>query len=142
MGRTARGVRGMRLMGDHGIISLIVPRSGNEILTVSRNGYGKRTAVEDFQIYGRGGQGVIGMQCSERNGDLVGAVQVETGDQRMLISDHGTLVRSRVDELSVLGRNTQGVRVIRLRGDEKLVSVDRIAETEDDIDDEQVEEET
>jgi len=132
MGRVARGVRGMRLVGEHRVISLIVPRSGNEILTVSCNGYGKRTAVEDFPVYGRAGQGVIGMRCSERNGNLVSAIQLEDCDQMMLISDHGTLVRTRVDEVPVLGRNTQGVRVIRLRGDEKLVSVDRIAETEDD----------
>ncbi|MCB1648143.1 MAG: DNA gyrase subunit A [Gammaproteobacteria bacterium] len=132
MGRTARGVRGIRLAEGHEMISLIIPQAACQVLTVSENGYGKRTATEDFPVYGRGGQGVIGMQTSERNGRLVGATQVGDGDEIMLISDRGTLVRTRVEEVSVLGRNTQGVRLIKLKSDEKLVGLERVEEPEDD----------
>ncbi|MDX1490483.1 MAG: DNA gyrase subunit A [Pseudohongiellaceae bacterium] len=130
MGRTARGVRGIRLAEDHEMIALIIPEEGQQVLTVSENGYGKRTANEDYPVYGRGGQGVIGIQTSERNGRLVGAVQVFDGDEIMLISNRGTLVRTRVDEVSVQGRNTQGVRLIKLKGDEKLVGLSRVQEPE------------
>ncbi len=132
MGRTARGVRGIKLGDGHEMISLIIPREGGRVLTVSENGYGKRTEMMDFPTKGRGTKGVIAMQTSERNGKLVGAVQVHDGDQLMLISNQGTLVRTRADEISVLGRNTQGVRVIRTKTDESLVSVERIEEPEDD----------
>ncbi len=131
MGRTARGVRGIRLAEGHEMISLIIPEEGKQVLTVSENGYGKRTATEDFPTYGRGGQGVIGMQASERNGSLVGATQVADGDEIMLISDRGTLVRTRVDEVSILSRNTQGVRLIKLKADEKLVGLERVDEPEE-----------
>jgi DNA gyrase subunit A len=131
MGRTARGVRGIRMAPGFRMISLIIPSEGRQILTVSENGYGKRTSVEDFPIYGRGGQGVIGMQTSDRNGAVVGAVQVEESDEIMLISDKGTLVRTRVDEISVQGRNTQGVRLIRLKEGEKLVGIEQVDEPEE-----------
>jgi len=131
MGRTARGVRGIRLVEGHEMIALIIPEEGKQILTVSENGYGKRTPNEDYPVYGRGGQGVIGIQTSERNGRLVGAVQVFDGDEIMLISDRGTLVRTRVDEVSVQGRNTQGVRLIKLKADEKLVGLERVDEPEE-----------
>ena len=131
MGRTARGVRGIRLQEGQQMIALIIPDDGKQVLTVSENGYGKRTSSEEFPLYGRGGQGVIGMQTSERNGKLVGAVQVSDGDEIMLISDRGTLVRTRVDEVSVLSRNTQGVRLIKLKSEEKLVGLERIEEPAD-----------
>ncbi|MEH6576476.1 MAG: DNA gyrase subunit A [Amphritea sp.] len=130
MGRTARGVRGIRLTDETQVISLIIPQEGGRILTTSINGYGKQTAVEDFPTYGRGGQGVIAMQCTDRNGQLIGAVQMFEGDDVMLISDQGTLVRTRSEEISVLGRNTQGVRVIRVAEGENLVGVARIEEPE------------
>jgi len=132
MGRTARGVRGVRISGDVRVISLIIPREGGKVLTASMKGYGKQTAVEDFPLRGRGGQGVIAMQCTERNGALAGAVQVFDGDGVMLISNRGTLVRTRTDEISVLGRNTQGVMLIRLSEDEQLVGLARIEEPEED----------
>jgi DNA gyrase subunit A len=132
MGRTARGVRGIRLGDGHRLISLLVPQSGSKILTVSENGYGKRSETSEFPVKGRGTKGVIGMTTSSRNGPLVGAEQVWDGDEIMLISNQGTAVRTRVEEVSVQGRNTQGVRVIRTRDGEALVSVSRIAE--DDID--------
>ena len=132
MGRTAKGVRGIRLGDGHEMISLIIPREGGRMLTVSENGYGKRTEMAEFPTKGRGTKGVIAMQTSERNGKLVGGVQVFDGDQLMLISNQGTLVRTHADEVSVLGRNTQGVRVIRTKTDESLVSVERIDEPEEE----------
>ena len=131
MGRTARGVRGMKLHEGQEVISLIIPEDEAQILTVSENGFGKRTSVEDFRITGRGGQGVISMQCTDRNGELVGSIQVQDGEEIMLISDQGTLVRTRVDEISVMSRNTQGVTLIKVQEGEKLVGVARVEEPEE-----------
>ena len=131
-GRVSRGVRGIRIQEGQSVISLIVPDPESKVLTVTENGYGKQTLVEDFSTQGRAGQGVIAMQCSERNGPLVGALEVAPGDEVMLISDGGTVVRTATDEISTLGRNTQGVRVIRLKKEEKLIAAERIAETEGD----------
>ncbi|MDA1073649.1 MAG: DNA gyrase subunit A, partial [Proteobacteria bacterium] len=130
MGRTARGVRGIRLKGDHQVISLIIPDENGYVLTASENGYGKRTPLSDFPVKGRGGMGIIAMQTSERNGAMVGASQVFDGDEIMLISDKGTLVRTPADQISLQGRNTQGVRLIDVREDELLIGVGRVAETE------------
>ena len=135
MGRTAKGVRGIRMEDGQKMISLIVPREGGRLLSVSENGYGKRTELSEFATKGRGNKGMIYMQASDRNGELVGAVQVFDGDELMLISDQGTMVRTRTDEVSVLGRNTQGVRVIRLKEGEHVVGVERIEEPEEaDVD--------
>lgn len=134
MGRTARGVRGIRLGDGHNMISLIIPQQNGMVLTVSENGYGKRTSIEDFPTKGRGTKGVIAMATSDRNGRMVGAVQVFEGDELMLISNQGTLVRTRADEVSEQGRNTQGVRVIRTKEGEDLVSVARIEEPAEDAD--------
>ncbi|MDT8397671.1 MAG: DNA gyrase subunit A [Pseudomonadales bacterium] len=128
MGRISRGVRGMRLEPGHRMVDLIIPQADSHILAVSEHGYGKRTRVEDFPTYGRGGKGVIGIQATERNGRIVGAVQVFAGDEIMLISDKGTLVRTRIDEVSSQGRNTQGVRLIKLKEGEALVGVQRVQE--------------
>jgi DNA gyrase subunit A len=128
MGRTARGVRGIKLPAEHKMISLIVIKPGGTILTATQKGYGKRTEVEEFASHGRGGQGVIAIQTSERNGEVIGAVQVFTNDELMLISDAGTLVRTRVEEISIVGRNTQGVRLINLSEGERLVEIQRIEE--------------
>ncbi|MFB9885273.1 DNA gyrase subunit A [Balneatrix alpica] len=132
MGRTARGVRGVRLAEGAKVISLVIPEAGASILTASAKGYGKRTEVEEFPAHGRGGQGVIAMQMSERNGELVGAIQVRSGEEVMLISDRGTLVRTRVDEISCLSRNTQGVTLIRVAEGEHLVGLAPIDEPEVD----------
>ncbi|MCJ8169249.1 DNA gyrase subunit A [Atopomonas sediminilitoris] len=134
MGRTARGVRGMRLPEGQQLISMLIPESGAQILTASIRGYGKRTALEEFPRRGRGGQGVIAMVSNERNGILVAAVQVQEGEEIMLISDQGTLVRTRVDEVSSLGRNTQGVTLIKLASDESLVGLERVQEPSIDED--------
>jgi DNA gyrase subunit A len=111
---------------------MVVPEADGLLLTLCENGYGKRTKVDEFPTKGRGGKGMIAIQTSERNGPLVGATQLFAGDEIMLISDQGTMVRTRGDEVSVVGRNTQGVRVIRLKEGENLVSVARIAEPQED----------
>ncbi|MBA4287932.1 MAG: DNA gyrase subunit A [Pseudomonas sp.] len=139
MGRTARGVRGMRLPKEQRIISMLIPETEAQILTASERGYGKRTAMAEFPRRGRGGQGVIAMVSNERNGKLVGAVQVLEGEEIMLISDQGTLVRTRVSEVSSLGRNTQGVTLIKLAKDETLVGLERVQEPSAEDDDELLE---
>ena len=105
-------------------------RGSGSVLTASASGYGKRTPVDDFPVHGRGGQGVIAMQTSDRNGTTVAALQVLPGQEIMLISSTGTLVRTGVDEVSELGRNTQGVRLIRLSEGERLVGIERIESLE------------
>lgn len=136
MGRTARGVRGMRLFDEEKVIALIVPQEGGQLLIASEHGYGKRTDVEEFAVRGRGTQGVIAQVINERNGVPVGATQVFGGEDIMLISNQGTLVRTRVDEVSQLGRNTQGVRLIRLQDGDRLVGLEPIPDLGDDDDDE------
>ena len=125
MGRVARGVIGIRLKKGQSVVSMLVMDEG-DVLTVTENGYGKRTPAEEYHCQGRGGQGVIGIKTSKRNGALIAAIQVTSEDDIMLISDGGTLVRTTAGEISTLGRNTQGVTLIRLRQDEKLVGLERI----------------
>jgi DNA gyrase subunit A len=125
MGREATGVRGIKLVAGQELISLIVVGEGH-ILTASANGYGKLTPLEDFPAHGRGGQGVIALQTTERNGEMVAALQVNSEHELMMISSTGTLVRTPVAEISVVGRNTQGVRLIRLGEGERLTGVERI----------------
>ncbi|MCC5795247.1 MAG: DNA gyrase subunit A [Chromatiales bacterium] len=125
MGRTAAGVRGIRLPDGEAVIALLILGEG-AVLTATANGYGKRTPVSDFPVQGRGGQGVIAIQTSERNGPLVGAIEVGADDEVMLISSAGTLVRAAAADVSVQGRNTQGVRLIRLDEGDRLVGLDRI----------------
>jgi DNA gyrase subunit A len=125
VGRTASGVRGMRLQKEQKVISLIIASEGT-VLNITENGYGKRTRLEEFTCHKRGGQGLIAIQTSTRNGAVVGAVLVNDHDEIMLITDGGTLVRTRVDGISVVGRNTQGVTIIRLDKKEKVIGVDRI----------------
>ncbi|MBL8251253.1 MAG: DNA gyrase subunit A, partial [Candidatus Competibacter sp.] len=124
-GRSACGVRGIRLGEGHKVIALIVVGEGT-VLSVTENGFGKRTPVSEYARHGRGGQGVITIQTTERNGRVIGAVQVESDHELMLITDGGTLVRTRVEEISVVGRNAQGVKLISLQGEEKLVGVEKI----------------
>ena len=136
--RTAQGVRGIRLKTNEQVIALMIPEENGEILVASQNGYGKRSSFADFSVIGRGGQGVIGMKLSERNGNMAGAVQVSSGDEVILISDQGTLVRIRIDDVSQQGRNTQGVKLINLANDEQLVGLAQIQEPS--VDDEESEE--
>ncbi|QOL24789.1 DNA topoisomerase (ATP-hydrolyzing) subunit A [Thalassotalea sp. LPB0316] len=131
MGRTATGVRGINLEEGQKVVSLIVPKNEGPILTVTENGYGKRTAIEEYPAKSRATKGVVSIKVSERNGKVVGAVQVEENDEIMMITDSGTLVRTRVNEVSVIGRNTQGVRLIRTADDEHVVALQRIDEIEE-----------
>lgn len=132
MGRTARGVRGIRLAEGQKVNSLIVVKSEeSSVLTVTENGFGKRTAMTDYAVKGRGGLGVISIQTTARNGQVIGAVAVDDDDDVMLISDQGTLIRTPVKDVSVLGRNTQGVTLVKLGGGERLVSLERIVEYKD-----------
>ena len=133
MGRGARGVRGIKLRSAETVIALIVPDSDGVLLLASENGYGKRTTVDQFSVIGRGGQGVICMKLSDRNGALVGAAEVGDEDEVILISDQGTLVRTRVSEVSTQGRNTQGVRLINLSEGEALVGVASFEEPEEGV---------
>jgi DNA gyrase subunit A len=126
MGREAAGVRGVKLADDQRVNALIVAEQGY-ILTASENGFGKLTPLEEFPTHGRGGQGVIALQITDRNGRMVGALQVGLDDEIMLMSQNGALVRTPVKDISVVGRNTQGVRLIRLEEGDQLSGLERIA---------------
>lgn len=132
MGRTAAGVRGMKLAGGDKVVSLIVPRTEGDILTVTENGYGKRTAFSEYPEKGRATQGVVSIKVSDRNGQVVGAIQVDEGDEFMMITDAGTLVRTRVTEVSQVGRNTLGVTLIKTAEDEHVVGLQRIEEVDEE----------
>ncbi|MBG2711460.1 DNA topoisomerase (ATP-hydrolyzing) subunit A [Proteus mirabilis] len=140
MGRTATGVRGMKLSDDDKVVSLIIPRGEGDILTVTENGYGKRTAQSEYPTKNRATQGVISIKVSERNGKVVGAIQVEETDQIMMITNAGTLVRTRVSEVSIVGRNTQGVTLIRTTEGELVVGLQRVEDEDDALDDDEVNE--
>lgn len=133
MGRTASGVRGMKLVKGDQVVSLIVPKTDGDILTVTENGYGKRTQLSEYPAKSRATQGVVSIKVSERNGKVVGAVQADEGDEFMMITNAATLVRTRVSEVSQVGRNTQGVTLIRTSEGEKVVGLQRIEEL-DEID--------
>ncbi len=139
MGRTAAGVRGIKMPKGHTVNALIVLREGR-LLMATENGYGKRTEAEEFKTQNRGGSGVIAIQTSDRNGAAIGAVQVLDDDEIMLITNGGILVRTKVADVSVVGRNTQGVRLIKLGEGEKLTQLVQVAsmdgEDDEDIDDE------
>lgn len=137
-GRTARGVRGIRITEDQAVISLVIAHPEGTILTATENGYGKRTEIDEYRVSGRGGQGVISIQVTERNGKVVRSAQVTDNDEAMLITDKGTLVRFRVSELSIIGRNTQGVRLINVSSGELVVGMQKIedlGEVDGDIED-------
>jgi DNA gyrase subunit A len=132
VGRTATGVRGMRVAEGEHVVSLIVREGDDDILTATARGFGKRTPLSDYPRKGRGTQGVIAIQCSDRNGALVGAVQLGEAHELMLISNQGTLVRTRASGIALVGRNTQGVTLIRLPADEALVGVVKVDSLGDD----------
>lgn len=130
MGRTACGVRGIKMQKGQRVISLIIADEGH-VLTATEKGYGKRTEMADFPVHGRGGQGVIAIQTTTRNGEVVAATLVAEGDEIMLITSGGTLVRTKVEEISIVGRNTQGVRLISLGEGESLSGLERIEDVQD-----------
>jgi DNA gyrase subunit A len=141
MGRVSRGVRGMRLPSGHRVISLVIPEPDGFLFTVSKNGFGKRTPTAEYPTKGRAGKGMKAMQASDRNGPLIGAAQIFSGEQVILISDQGTMVRIPADQVSVVGRITKGVRVMRLKASESLKSLARVAEPEEFNDEDSVSEE-
>lgn len=133
MGRSARGVRGILLKENQKVISQIISDSEVDscsVLTATSKGYGKRTKITDYPVHKRGGQGVISIQVSDKRGEAVSAILTSDDDEAMLITSGGTLIRTRVKEISAMGRNTQGVRLIVLGDDERLVGMDRIEEAE------------
>jgi DNA gyrase subunit A len=134
VGRSAIGVRGIRLANGDKVVSLIVAESSDPILTATEKGYGKRTELDEYRIQARGGSGVISIKTSARNGKVVGAIQVTDEDEMMLISNKGTLVRARAADVSIIGRNTQGVTLIKIAQGEQLVSIAKIAESNDESD--------
>lgn len=136
MGRTARGVRGIRVEEDQAVKSLVIVHPEGTILTATENGYGKRTEIDEYRVSGRGGQGVISIQVTERNGKVVRSLQVNENDEAMLITDKGTLVRFKVSELSIIGRNTQGVRLINVSSGELVVGMQKIEDVGDEEQDE------
>ncbi|MDX1519817.1 MAG: DNA gyrase C-terminal beta-propeller domain-containing protein, partial [Gammaproteobacteria bacterium] len=135
MGRTARGVRGIKLAPGQRVISLIIVESDCTILTATENGFGKRTHIDDYAVKSRGGIGVISIQTTERNGKVVGAIAVNDDDEIMLISNQGTLIRTPASDVSVMGRNTQGVRLVTLGEEEKLAGLEPIVEYRENGDD-------
>jgi len=132
VGRTAIGVRGIKLADSDEVVSLIVANQDSPILTATEKGYGKRTELDEYRAQARGGSGVISIKTSDRNGKVVGAIQVTDEDEMMLISNKGTLVRARAVDVSIIGRNTQGVTLINIAENEQLVSIAKIAESDDD----------
>ncbi len=140
MGRTAAGVRGIRLSGDDRVVSAIVVSSESSILTVTENGYGKRSAIDEFRIQGRGGKGVFGIKASERNGNVIDAKQVKDDDEIIVIADSGKMIRMDLSSLRIIGRSTQGVRMINLEEGEKVVGMDTVARDTSDNQEEESEE--
>ncbi len=137
MGRGAAGVRGIRLTDDDLVVSAIVISSNDSVLTVTENGYGKRSPIEEYRLQRRGGKGVIGIKKSERNGDVIDAKQVDPDEEIILISDWGKMIRMDLSSVRVIGRSTQGVRLINLQEGEKVVGMDSVAkekESDEDID--------
>ena len=126
VGRGAQGVRGVKLAAGQKVISLIIVEPGHMLLTATARGYGQRTRLGDYRAIGRAGQGVIGIQVNERNGEVISALQVKDDDEILLITDNGAMIRTPVREISVIGRNTQGVRLIQLSSDERVVGVARV----------------
>ena len=133
MGRKAGGVRGMRLATGQHVISLLTAADESlSVLTATQNGYGKRTPIAEYTRHGRGTQGMIAIQCSERNGKLVAAQLVARDDEIMLITTGGVLIRTRVSEIREMGRSTQGVRLINLGENEALAGLEKILETDEE----------
>ena len=130
MGRTAAGVRGISLRAEDHVVGMEILSPGATILTVTERGYGKRTPLEDYRIQKRGGQGIITIRTSDRNGPVVSVAQVVDDDEVMLITDGGKVLRARVSGISTMGRATQGVRIMNLGTGEKLVAMARLAESD------------
>jgi DNA gyrase subunit A len=133
MGRTARGVRGMGLREGDTVVAMdrVAPESDEDLLTLCENGYGKRTSVSEYRDQSRAGLGLITIKVTERNGKVVGSLLVRAEDQLIVVTSAGKVIRTRVDEISVLGRNTQGVRIMRMDANERVVAVARLVDSDD-----------
>jgi DNA gyrase subunit A len=131
LGRPAAGVKGMNLVADDEVVGLETVTEGTTILTVSEFGYGKRSAAYEYPVQGRGGKGVITLKTSDRNGRVVGVLSVADEDELMIITDSGVIIRLKVGEIKVIGRNTQGVKLINLDPGQRVVGVARLAEPEE-----------
>ena len=130
MGRTSRGVRGIKLKDDDVVVGMVIAEPGAQLLTACENGYGKRTPFEEYPIKGRGGQGVISIRTSDRNGPVVNVSKCREGDDVMYITESGMIVRTPVVDISSMGRNTQGVRLVNLKDGDKLVSIEVVSESD------------
>jgi len=131
MGRTARGVRGINLKKNDAVVGMEVLTTDASVLTVTEKGYGKRTALDEYRIQSRGGSGIITIKTTDRNGPVVNIRQVTDVYDVMIVTDGGKVIRSKVKEIPVIGRNTQGVRLITLGSDEHVVSIAKLAEREE-----------
>jgi DNA gyrase subunit A len=131
MGRSAVGVRGIDLEEGDAVVGMEILKPQGTLLTATENGFGKRTAIEEYRVQSRGGKGVITLKVTEKTGAIVGIAQVAEGDDVMLITDSGKIIRMAVDEIRVIGRNTQGVRLIGLQENERVASLARLAEKEE-----------
>jgi DNA gyrase subunit A len=132
MGRTAYGVRGITLRDDDYVVAMEVVKPGGTLLTVTERGYGKRTEIDEYRVQSRGGVGVINISTSDRNGPVVGVAYVQQSDEVLLITQQGMIIRMQTDDLRAIGRATQGVRLIDIEADDKVVSVARLVEKEDE----------
>jgi DNA gyrase subunit A len=132
MGRTAYGVRGITLRGDDYVVAMETVRAGGTLLTVTEQGYGKRTEIEEYRVQSRGGVGIINIATTDRNGRVVGVAYVQEGDQLLLITQQGMILRMQANDVRSIGRATQGVRLIDIEGDDKVVSVARLVEREEE----------
>ena len=130
MGRTSRGVRGIKLLADDYVVGMVVAEAGAFVLTACVAGHGKRTSIEDYPVKGRGGQGVINIRTEGRNGDVVGVSLCHDGDDVLFITEQGMIVRTPVAEISTMGRNTQGVRLVNLKSDDRLVAIEAVSEAD------------
>lgn len=128
IGRTGRGVRGIRLKKGDRVVGAEIVQPGNKLLTVTSRGYGKRTQMEEYPVQGRGGMGVMTIRCNEKIGTVVGVQQVDESDQLLVITSNGNIVRMRVNEISLIGRNTQGVRLVGIGEDNQVVSIEKLVE--------------
>jgi len=132
MGRTAYGVRGITLRGDDFVVAMEIVKPGGTILTVTERGYGKRTEIEEYRVQSRGGVGIINISTSDRNGQVVGVAYVQAGDELLVITQQGMILRMMTDDVRAIGRATQGVTIIDIADDDKVVSIARLVEKEDD----------
>src|SRR6185436_1067515 len=133
MGRTAYGVRGITLREDDDVVAMEVVSAGGTLLTVTEHGYGKRTEIDEYRVQTRGGVGVINIATSERNGEVVGVAYVQEGDELLLITQQGMILRMQTDDMRAISRATRGVRLIDIEADDKVVSIARLVEKEEEV---------